>query len=145
MKKLALFISTISLFNFTGLSAFCESCLSPKAETFENITDQIPLIESPFAQYFQKVPDVAQYGGADWNNVIGISKGISLGQAYEIAHQHPEITYFFHMKGGRMSLRTPEGKWRVFNYGDAVFFTGEPWWGSAEGFADGYIKIYTAS
>ncbi|MBY0529527.1 MAG: hypothetical protein K2P51_04980 [Rhabdochlamydiaceae bacterium] len=144
MKKLALFIFSTVLVNFTGLSAFCGSC---RDSHFEDVTDEIPLIESKrsLAKHFEKVPDVAEYGGANWNNVIGISKGISLEEAYEIALESPEITYFFHMEGISMSLRTPEGKWRIFNRGDAVFFTGEPWWGSAKGLANGYIKVSSAS
>ena len=29
---------------------------------------------------------------------------------------------------------------RVFHHGDAVFFSGTPYWGKAGGYADGYVR-----
>jgi len=102
---------------------------------------QIPEIDSSKIDVtqlegYEKVADVAQYGEADWNNVLGISHNISLETAKKIADENPAITYFFYMKGWRMVLPS-KGR---FLQGDAVFFSGTPWWGSAEGFADGYVK-----
>jgi hypothetical protein len=111
---------------------FIDECMPKDA------TNEIPEIN--VHPDFQKTPDVAQYGEGDWSKVIGIAHRIRLAEAFEIATRNPEITYFFYMKGSRMVLNTPDGNFRVFRRGDAVFFAGEPWWGSAPGFADGYIK-----
>lgn len=105
----------------------------------EDITNEIPVIPSLIDNY-EKVLDVAQYKNADWSNVVGIARNISLAKAARIADKNPEITFFFYMKGHQMVLEREDGTYRVFRKGDAVFFTGEPWWGSAPGFSDGYIK-----
>lgn len=72
---------------------------------------------------------------------MGIAKGISLTEAYRIADANPEITFFFYTKGDQMVLETGDDlSYRVFRHGDTVFFSGEPWWGSATDLADGYTK-----
>lgn len=110
-------------------------------QDFYNSADEIPSVQQ--SDGWKRIPNVAQYGQSDWNNVIGKAEQVTLEKAKEIANSNPDITYFFHVKGGRMVLidkRTPENIYRVFFHGDAVFFTGEPWWGSAKNLADGYIK-----
>jgi hypothetical protein len=106
----------------------------------DNITSQIPEIDVSSTHGFMKVPNVAQYKMADWSQAIGIAKGISMTEAYQIAENNPEITFFFYTKGGQMVLEKEDSSYRVFQHGDTVFFSGEPWWGSAPGLADGYIK-----
>jgi hypothetical protein len=142
MKKFALLVSAFALTTSAAFAFGCEDrCPGGfcSVDLGEDLTSQIPEI-SVFDLYgFHKISDVAQYKNADWSNVVGISKGISLTEACEIANNDPSITYFFHMKGGQMVLET-EGGYRVFRHGDAVFFTGEPWWGTAPGFSDGYVK-----
>lgn len=101
---------------------------------------EIPEVTIPEFSSLKLIPDVAQYKFADWSNVIGISRGITRAEAMWIASQNPEITFFFWTKGYQMVLETQDGEYRVFGHGDAVFFTGEPWWGTAPGLADGYIK-----
>lgn len=95
-------------------------------------------------QGWKRIPDVAQYKQADWSNVIGRVENVSVDEAKAIANSDPNITFFFWVKGGRMileDLRNPSDPiYRIFYHGDAVFFTGEPWWGSAPDLADGYIK-----
>lgn len=86
---------------------------------------------------FEKVPDVAQYGGADWNNLVKIENGLTLDQAKQIAANSSEIDFFFYMKEGMILGGNAS---RSFAPGDAAFFSGEPWWGSAPGMADGFIK-----
>jgi hypothetical protein len=87
---------------------------------------------------YQRVPDVAQYGGADWSNVVEVARHISLKEAKAIADRNPDINYFFYIKA-------PSGfayeKWGYFAQHDAVFFSGDPWWGSAKRDADGYVKL----
>jgi hypothetical protein len=85
---------------------------------------------------FNRVVDVAQYSGADWANEVRRDKGLTLDQAKAIAAADPKITYFFITKGGQMSL----GARGVFRTGDAVFFSGKPWYGSAVGLADAYER-----
>lgn len=110
-----------------------------------NDAEAIPLL-APLheeSDHWTCVADVAQYRLADWDNVIGRAQNVSLEQAKEIADSDPRITFFFYTKGCRMILENFEVDppiWRVFEQGDAVFFSGEPWWGSAPGLADGYVK-----
>ncbi|RYY76497.1 MAG: hypothetical protein EOO52_03040 [Gammaproteobacteria bacterium] len=85
---------------------------------------------------FNRVLDVAQYLGADWANEVRRDKGLTLDQARAIAAANPKITYFFITKGGQMSL----GAKGLFRTGDAVFFSGKPWYGSAKGLADAYER-----
>lgn len=108
-------------------------------ELTNDITDEIPDITRS-ANGFKKIPNVAQYKMADWSKAVGIAKGISLEQAYKIANENPDITFFFYTKGGQMVLEKEDGSYRVFRHGDTVFFSGDPWWGSAPGLADGYTR-----
>lgn len=125
MKRIALFLSSM-LVMATQLTA-------------HDITGEIPTISLP-SNGFTHIPDVAQYKEADWSNVIGIARGIALADAFQIAADDPNITFFFYTKGYQMVLEKTDGTYRVFHHGDTVFFSGEPWWGSAPGLADGYIK-----
>src|SRR5262245_2693303 len=84
---------------------------------------------------FNKVADSAEYQGAPWDNLISTRTNLTLDQAYEIAKNDPNISYFFHTKGYRMVLNTPKGP-KIFHTGDTAFFSGKPWWGSAPGLAD---------
>ncbi len=101
--------------------------------------------EIPEAQEYQwdQIEDVAEYGCADYDNVICMAQGISVAEAKRIADSNDQITYFFYTKGGQMVLinkKVDPWIYRVFQHGDTVFFTGEPRWGSARGLADGYIR-----
>lgn len=133
MKKL--FILLLGTSFLLGSAA---PLMAAKVGKWNDLTSEIPMLEVKNDKW-EKVPDVAQYKGADWNNVVGLSENVSLKEAMDIAESHPEITYFFIMKGNRMVLENKNNA-RIFKRGDAVFFTGEPWWGEAKGFADGYIK-----
>lgn len=110
---------------------------------------------------FHKKPNMAQYKGSDYSNVVHVARGITLAKAFDIAEANPEIAYFFYVKGGSMALELPAdvgvgadpfqllsyvgekgiGYCRLFEHGDAVFFRKEGMWlGSAPGLADVYIK-----
>lgn len=86
---------------------------------------------------WNKKTDVAQYGGANWSNRILKKSNLTLDEAKIIAVQNNDIEYFFYMKEGYMYLSGIE---ESFKKGDAVFFSGKPWLGSAKGKADTYIK-----
>lgn len=95
---------------------------------------------------WKKIPDVAQYKGADWKNEVLRKSNLTVDQAKIIAASNPDITFFFFMKRGRMHLEGKSGAdgWNAkgtFIAGDAVFFSGQSWYGSAPGFADAYEKI----
>lgn len=107
-----------------------------------DITYQIPEINGNRhnIQNFLKISDVAQYKNADWSNALYMARGISIEEAMAIADNDPLITYFFYTKAMGMMLECQDGSYRSFEYGDTVFFTGSPHWGSAPGLADGYIK-----
>jgi len=76
-----------------------------------------------------KTPNVAMFGGANWDTLIKKVSNCSPEQAKRIALQNPNVTFFFFCRE-RMVL-PPLGDQGVFNPGDAVFFSGEPWFGSA--------------
>lgn len=144
MKKLLILFSTTALLTASSipLSAVCKPCHS----NYQDALSAIPVVqnESPAnSSSWVKVDNVAQYGRADWNNAVSRAQNVSLKEAQQIADNDPQITFFFWVKGGRMVLTNPEvtpPAMRVFYHGDAVFFTGQPWWGSAPDLADGYIK-----
>jgi|GEM_PF-3198732 len=145
MKK-AIFSSCAIVFALSSLSASCNkgncgTCPGNPTWTPKNdITNQIPFYEEPINENFEKIDNVAQYKNADWSDVLFIKKNISRREAMQIAEDTPEVTFFFYTKGGQMVLETKNGDYRRFGHGDAVFFKGEPWWGSAKGLADGYVK-----
>jgi hypothetical protein len=89
---------------------------------------------------FVQIPDVAQYKNADWSQVVGIARGVSVEEAMQIAKSNPEITYFFRTKGFQMILERTDGNYGRFRHGDTVFFKGAPHWGTAPYLADGYVK-----
>ncbi len=134
MKKLTLLFASLSLISTAALSA-------DTRPLWVDISQEIPLIGRAPITEFNRIPDVAQYGEADWSQAVGIARGITVNEAMHIANENPEITYFFYTKGCQMVLGTGDGHWRIFRHGDAVFFTGEPWWGSANDLADGYVRI----
>jgi queuine/archaeosine tRNA-ribosyltransferase len=133
MKKLALLASCFAF-------AIASATAIDAVELKQDLTSEIPSISLPEVEGFQKIDNVAQYKEADWSQVVGIARHISLREAQMIAKENPEISFFFYTKGGQMVLETQDGGYRVFRHGDAVFFSGKPWWGSAPGLADGYVK-----
>jgi hypothetical protein len=106
-----------------------------------NAVQDIPDVDDMDPRW-QKVEDVAQYKLADWSNALFRAHKISLLEAKALAEKDPRVTYFFYVTH-HLVLENREVSptmWRIFNSGDAVFFSGEPWWGSSGGRADGYIK-----
>ncbi len=88
---------------------------------------------------WREIVDVAQYGEADWSQEVKRVKNLSIEQAKKLAEADPRINYFFFVKGLRMVL-PPLGNKGVFTKGEAVFFAGKPWYGSAPGLANAYEK-----
>jgi hypothetical protein len=70
------------------------------------------------------VPNVAMYEGADWNNYLFTQNFITLQAA--VWKAPTSATFFFYC---RQPIILTNG--RSFKKGDAVYFTGVPWWGSA--------------
>lgn len=142
-KLFGAFLATSLLVN--GAVAFAdEDYQEQDYQEYEQINwtviDDIPELEDSTDANYEYIKDVAQYKLADWSNAIGRKNGITVSEAKAIADANPEITYFFYMKGYSMVLENPNGV-RVFAHGDAVFFSGTPWWGTAPGLSDGYVKI----
>lgn len=99
-----------------------------------------PIEEKPTPRVeFEKIPGVAQYKNSDWSGHIVTKGNMTLEEAMKFAESKPDVDYFFHMKGW-MHLESAPPQHRYFRPGDAVFFSGEPWWGSAPGYSDGYVK-----
>lgn len=106
--------------------------------------DELKSSSSGHDPRFKKMPNVTQYKGADWKNEITRKSGISLGDAFHTALSDDSISYFFYMNGSMYleGNNGPDG-WTekgAFNPGDAVFFSGEPWYGSSYA-SDAYEKI----
>src|SRR5215203_6411062 len=70
--------------------------------------------------------NVAQYGGSDWSNFIKTVPNCTPQSAQRIARADPNIGFFFYCRGVLVLDGHPR-----FNPGDAVFFSGAPWPGSA--------------
>ncbi|MCA8994516.1 MAG: hypothetical protein KDA88_21235 [Planctomycetaceae bacterium] len=79
---------------------------------------------------WNKTPNVAQYGQASWDNYVSTTKNTTPQEAMRIAFANPEITFFFFCRE-YMVLDGPAAKYGPFEPNDAVFFKGEPWYGSA--------------
>jgi Glycosyl hydrolases family 18 len=78
-----------------------------------------------------KKSDVAQYASADWSNFEHQESNCNLARARRIATMNPEITFFSLCREPMVLNGTGSGQNRVFQAGDAVFFSGQPWYGSA--------------
>jgi len=104
---------------------------------FGNMVLLLCLITGPgaFPSEFTKIPDVAEYKGADWTNFIVKKHFKTVNDAEAFASKHPEVSFFFYANYD-INLES-KGQ---FKQGDAAFFSGEPWWGSAPKLADGYVK-----
>lgn len=105
-----------------------------------DLTEDMPEVGHPFRSYF-KISNTAQYKNADWSNVVGIARGISLVQAGMLAENDDRISSFFYTKGYQMVLETEDGDYRIFHRGDTVFFSGNEQWADAPGLADVYLKL----
>lgn len=90
-----------------------------------------------------KKPNAAQYKGADWNNFVLRAHNCTPEQARRIAFINPEITFYFFCREYMVLEGPVYEKYGAFYPGDAVFFKGEPWLGSAPQ-CDTYIKNGTA-
>lgn len=77
-----------------------------------------------------KTSDVAMYGGADWSNMLRKGNYPDVDTAMQNAQGSD--TFFFYCNG-YLDL----GPGKQFQKGDAVYFGGAPWWGSAPQ-CDGY-------
>lgn len=84
---------------------------------------------------WKKIANVAMYYGANWDLMVCMKRGMTPESAQAYAIGVDEITFFF-IATGTMVL---EGH-GTFSPGDAVFFSGEPQWGTAPNLADGYVK-----
>jgi hypothetical protein len=142
MKKFILFFSSTLLLATALLSARGEVYDPNRTlpQPNRDLTEDMPQLIHPFRSYF-KQKNTAQYKNADWSNVVGIARGISLAEAREIAENDPYITSFFYTKGHQMVLETEGGDYRLFKRGDTVFFSGNEQWAPAPGLADSYLKL----
>lgn len=72
----------------------------------------------------QTVPNVAMYGEGNWDNYLYTQNFPNVNAAFQAANT--AASFFFYCRGPMVL-----GNGRSFQTGDAVFFTGTPWWGSA--------------
>ena len=73
-----------------------------------------------------KTANVAMFGGANWDGFIKKVTNSTPQQAKRIAIKNPKINFFFFCREN-IDL----GDKREFDSGDAVFFSGKPWFGGA--------------
>jgi hypothetical protein len=78
-----------------------------------------------------KTPNVALFKNADWKNFIKREANCTPEKARRIALINPEITFFFFCREYMVIEGPVYDKFGAFNPGDAVFFSGESWYGSA--------------
>lgn len=76
-----------------------------------------------------KKTNVAMFKGANWNTLIKKVPNCSPEEAKRIALKNPKISFFFFCR--EYMILENLGDKGIFNPGDAVFFSGEPWYGSA--------------
>ncbi len=81
---------------------------------------------SPLQNNWIKKDNVAQYQEASWDGLIAKIPSTTVEAAKQYADANPKITFFFYCRA-YMNL----GSKGIFNPGDAVFFSGGPWYGSA--------------
>jgi hypothetical protein len=143
MKTITLLCSLFALLLAVSLPA---GTLKMQPSLRRNLTEELPQLDvnqvktNIKVKTFDKVADVAQYGGGDWSKVVGIARNVSLEEAQKIASNDRKISYFFYMKGTGVTLNSVDGNRRAFRSGDAVFFSGTPQWGACNGISDGYVK-----
>jgi hypothetical protein len=80
---------------------------------------------------WSKTANVAMYEGANWSNYIQTVPDCSPQQAQRIALLDPKISFFFFCRSNMVLTNPAWPAPRFFNPGDAVFFSGKPWFGSA--------------
>ncbi len=78
-----------------------------------------------------RTPNVAQFKGANWDNFIQKEPNCTPETAKRIALKNPNITFFFFCREYMVLEGHVYEEYGAFNPGDAVFFSGEPWFGSA--------------
>lgn len=76
-----------------------------------------------------KKTNVAMFKGANWNTLIKKVPNCTPEKAKRIALKNPKISFFFFCR--EYMILENLGDKGIFNPGDAVFFSGEPWYGSA--------------
>ncbi len=80
---------------------------------------------------FIEKKNVAQYKGADWSNFVRKEPNCTVEKAKEIAASDPNITFFFYCRSSMVLEGHVYDKYGAFSPGDAVFFNGTQWLGSA--------------
>ncbi len=101
---------------------------------------------------WSKSANVAMYKGADWSSLIAQVPNCTPEMAKRIALRNPAITFFFFCREPLYLEPTGGNPGRSFNAGDAVFFAGQPWFGSApqcdsyqrNGLTTAYINPHTS-
>jgi Glycosyl hydrolases family 18 len=88
---------------------------------------------------FTKTANVAMYGQGDWSGWMKTVSNSTPEAAFRIATADPDIRFFFFAREPMVLTNPAWSQPKVFQPGDAVFFSGEPWWGSAPQ-CDGYAK-----
>ena len=80
---------------------------------------------------WKKKPNLAQYGEGNWDNFVKKVSNLTAEKAMRIAFANSGITFFFFCREAIVLDKDPAVKYGPFNAGDAVFFTGVPWYGGA--------------
>ncbi|MBS0605037.1 MAG: hypothetical protein JSS60_08415 [Verrucomicrobia bacterium] len=153
MNNLGLFVATIfisfstSLIGLENSQAYrnCRPVVLPEIDVSQfnfssGSTDPSGVLDNSVLQGYVKVDTRSGWGTSNWGNAIGIARNVSLFEAKSIADSSPDISFFFYVKEERAIIHTINNSCYVFQAGDAVFFTGEPWWNRSLKCSDVYIK-----
>jgi hypothetical protein len=79
---------------------------------------------------WKRVGNAAQYENANWANFVSKQSNTTATNAMRMACADPSITFFFFCREAVL-LTGSAAQYGPFMAGDAVFFTGDPWFGSA--------------
>jgi hypothetical protein len=116
------------------------------------VPETIPLARAelkPCAPIFKKIVNKAQNRRGDWSGFLYCCNTENEGAACRIAREDKRINFFFRVKDGAKLVleKSPEelSTARVFYSGDTAFFSGDPDWGSAINYADGFVKDSSSS
>jgi hypothetical protein len=93
---------------------------------------------------WKKTEGVAQFNGADWDNFIQKQSNCSPAEARRIARMNPTIDFFFFCNQNMVFEGKVYDECGPFSQNDAVFFSGDPWLGSAPQ-CDTYQKAGTTA
>src|SRR4051794_5598650 len=88
---------------------------------------RLPAQQGRAGMPWTKTDNVAMYGQADWSGWVRTVPNCTPQQAQRLAMADPAIRFFFFCREFMVLTNPAWPEPKSFQPGDAVFFTGEPW------------------